>query len=580
MKRLVLLTVALVLATAANLWADDQKPNPSPSGAKAGAGQPAVGWRQTKSGAQWYIESLDPIVGLTDEQKKAITDVIQGRDKMMQEFQSTHAEGLAAASKAISEAYKKNDKEAIAKATKAYQDVYAPFHQAMKESQKKLDEILTSQQREKQLDQQAMMWIKASTAPIELSEEQKQKARAAFREMQKAGNNEGMWRGAPDAILKILTPQQRTALNKSRLLPYMKAMFARVKLTDEQNKKMETLIDKISSDAKLIVDWKAYQDVSRQVEELLTKEQKEMLKKPPQFWGQAGGGVVDANRRAVETLMLGAGGPYWIGLGVEPLDAAQGKKLELPESQGLIVRAVSPNSPAAKAAIKTGDVIVKAGDQTLKSIQDLIQCVQQAKEKDLVLQIIREGKKQKFMVKPAKRPTEGVAVLQVEGDKEKSFPGAKIRQLPGGSFEVIIDQKAEDAQAKALEKLEAARKEFARASLGERVQRQHELAEKAWQAYQKMQKLGDDKKGEAHELLEQIEHVERELRQTFPPAVGGMGLPPGAPVSGWVELSTREAAPAARAAAIERRQAAAIEELRAQVQKLRRDVDDLETRVK
>ena len=576
MKRLALLTVAIVLATAANLWADDQKPNPAPSGAKAKPGQPAVGY-QAKSGAQWYIESLDPVVGLTDEQKKAITDVIQRRDKMMQEFQSTHAESLAAASKAIGEAYKKNDKEAIAKATKAYQDVYAPFHQAMKESQKKLDEILTPQQREKQLDQQATMWIKAMTAPIELSEEQKQKAKTAFREMQKADNSDGRWRLAPEAIAKILTPQQRTALNKSRLLPYMKAIFARVKLTDEQNKKMEALIDKISSDPKLSVDWKTYQDLSHQVEELLTKEQKETLKKPLQFWGQAGGGGIAAGGVA-RTLMLDPTNQYWIGLSVEPLDAAQGKKLELPEGQGLTVRAVSPDSPAAKAGIKTDDVIVKAGDRTLKNIQDLIQCVQQAKEKDLVLKIMRDGKKQKIAVKPAKRPTEGVTIFQVEGEtKEKSVPGAKVRQLPGGGMEVTIEEKGEGVQAKAVEKLDAA---IAQGSLGERIKRQHELAEKAWQAYQKMQKLGDAKKGEAHELLEQIERVERELRQTFAPAVGGMGLPPGAPVSGWFELRTREAAPADKAAAIERRQDAAIEELRAQVQKLRRDVDDLESRVK
>ena len=108
----------------------------------------------------------------------------------MQEFQSKNAEKLAAAGKAIGEAFQKNDKEAIAKAQKAYQEAYAPVHQAMKESQKKLDEILTPQQREKQADHQATTWIKAMTDPIELSEEQKKKAKAAYRELQKAPDYE------------------------------------------------------------------------------------------------------------------------------------------------------------------------------------------------------------------------------------------------------------------------------------------------------------------------------------------------------------------------------------------------------
>ena len=229
------------------------------------------------------------MVGLTDQQKKAITEVIECRDKTMREFQSKNAEKLTAASKALGEAYQKNDKEAIAKAQKAYQEVYAPFHQAMKESQKKLDDILTPQQKEKQADHQMATWIKAYDRPDRAqrgakAEGQDRSPRDAEDQRQRP------WSAVcPDAIRKILTPQQQTALNKHRLGAYVKAMFARVKLTDEQNKKIEALLDKICQDPKLSVDWKTYQSVSKQVEELLTAEQKETLKKPMQFWDQAGG---------------------------------------------------------------------------------------------------------------------------------------------------------------------------------------------------------------------------------------------------------------------------------------------------
>lgn len=593
MKRLALLTAAIVLATAANLRAGDQRPNPSPAGVKTETSRPVVPL-QSKSMAQWHIASLDPIVGLSDEQKKAITEVIESRDKAMREFQSKQAEQLSAASKAISEAYQKNDKDAIAKATKAYQELYAPLYQVMKDSQKKLDDVLTPQQKEKQANHQVATWIKALTAPVELSDEQKQKAKAAYRELRKTAGHEPVEQKLPEVILKVLTPQQRVAINKQRLATYVKGMFARVKLTDEQNKKVEALLDKVCSDPNLTLDWKTYQSASQKVEELLSKEQKEALKKPFTLSGQAGG------QGGVTYTLVPGGAPgaplgnvsqYWIGLSVEPLGAEQRKKLALPADQGLVVQTVAPESPAAKAGIKTGDVILKAGDRTLKSVQDLVQGIQQAKENALALKIVRDGQKQKISVTPAKRPAEGVFVFQAEGETKgaKTVPGAKVRQLPGGGLELTIEEKTEKAETKNVQTPESARKALekkllasSRASLGERIKRQHELAEKAWQAYQKMQKLGDDKKAEAHELWEQIRSLEGQLRQTFPPAaVGTINLAPGTSVNrGWIELRPGQAAPGAQVIVGERRQDAAIQELRAQVEKLRRDVDELKAKSK
>lgn len=255
------------------------------------------------------------------------------------------------------------------------------------------------------------------------------------------------------------------------------------------------------------------------------------------------------------------------------------------------MQTVAPESPAAKAGIKTGDVILKAGDRTLKSVQDLVQGIQQAKENALALKIVRDGQKQKISVTPAKRPAEGVFVFQAEGETKgaKTVPGAKVRQLPGGGLELTIEEKTEKAETKNVQTPESARKALekkllasSRASLGERIKRQHELAEKAWQAYQKMQKLGDDKKAEAHELWEQIRSLEGQLRQTFPPAaVGTINLAPGTSVNrGWIELRPGQAAPGAQVIVGERRQDAAIQELRAQVEKLRRDVDELKAKSK
>ena len=140
MKRLLVLAAAMTLASAANLWAEEKAAPGTPvqnagSGGGLVAGQSGNGVWGGKSAAQWYIESIDKIVNLTDAQKKAITASIESRDKAMREFQAQNAEKLKAAGTAMMEAYKSKDKEAVAKAQKAYQDLYAPMHEAMKKSQ-------------------------------------------------------------------------------------------------------------------------------------------------------------------------------------------------------------------------------------------------------------------------------------------------------------------------------------------------------------------------------------------------------------------------------------------------------------
>ena len=73
-----------------------------------------------------------------------------------------------------------------------------------------------------------------------------------------------------------------------------------------------------------------------------------------------------------------------------PKDADQG---------GVVVREVGPDSPAAKAGLKTGDVIVKVGDKDVKDFDDLVNTLAQHKPGDkLSVQVRREGKETNLTV--------------------------------------------------------------------------------------------------------------------------------------------------------------------------------------
>jgi WD40 repeat protein len=100
---------------------------------------------------------------------------------------------------------------------------------------------------------------------------------------------------------------------------------------------------------------------------------------------------------------LGQAGPYWIGLSVAAPSDAVRKKLDLPENVGLEVQTVVPGSPAAKAGLKTGDVLLQAGGTPLKDMSDLAAVVQQSKGAELSLELKREGKAEKITVRPALR---------------------------------------------------------------------------------------------------------------------------------------------------------------------------------
>jgi hypothetical protein len=98
---------------------------------------------------------------------------------------------------------------------------------------------------------------------------------------------------------------------------------------------------------------------------------------------------------------------YWIGLrgrGVD--DPVLRTHLQLAEGTGIVVEDVVADSPAAKAGLQKHDIILRANDDMVDSMETLQTHVQAAKDKAIELEVIRLGKETTVKVTPAERPAD------------------------------------------------------------------------------------------------------------------------------------------------------------------------------
>jgi serine protease Do len=121
----------------------------------------------------------------------------------------------------------------------------------------------------------------------------------------------------------------------------------------------------------------------------------------------------NAVRRVVDDVLRpgGAARPM-LGVVLRPLDDVLAARLGLPDSRGALVDAVGPDSPAAKAGIRAGDLIVKFNGREIRDFSELRRRVSQAKVgEDLPVEVLRDGKKVSLKVRLVEEPRAGRAAL-------------------------------------------------------------------------------------------------------------------------------------------------------------------------
>ncbi len=111
-----------------------------------------------------------------------------------------------------------------------------------------------------------------------------------------------------------------------------------------------------------------------------------------------------------------------LGAHVRPPEPALAAQLDLPKGQGLVLEEVSPNSPAARAGMKSHDILLELAGKSVPSgntaFGELIKGVKPNTPVDAV--VMRKGKKETIKgvsLPESARPTRGLTQLSSDGSK-------------------------------------------------------------------------------------------------------------------------------------------------------------------
>jgi len=91
-----------------------------------------------------------------------------------------------------------------------------------------------------------------------------------------------------------------------------------------------------------------------------------------------------------------------LGVMVMGLTPELRKHFGAPDDRGLLVARVDPKSPAAKAGIVPGDVLIQVGRRSIADVGDVFSALDAAAGKPMPVELVRERKRITFDVTPAK----------------------------------------------------------------------------------------------------------------------------------------------------------------------------------
>ena len=146
-------------------------------------------------------------------------------------------------------------------------------------------------------------------------------------------------------------------------------------------------------------------------------------------------------------------GQSYIGVGLGEIDSERARQLKLKEEFGVEVTRVEEESPAAKAGLKSGDVVLEYNGQRVEGMEQFARFVRETPPgRDSKLTVSRDGNRQIVMVKIGQRKGAGAWSMTAPAmapvpPMPPNAPGEMPRQLMvWASPRMGIDAEAIDGQ--------------------------------------------------------------------------------------------------------------------------------------
>ncbi len=118
----------------------------------------------------------------------------------------------------------------------------------------------------------------------------------------------------------------------------------------------------------------------------------------------AGLGIAQIPASASRVAVLPASSGF-LGVGLQEIDSIRAKELKLPEEAGVEVTRIAPDSPAEKAGIKTGDVVMQYNGERVEGMDQFSRMVGETPAgREVKIGIIRNGAPLTITAKIGSRP--------------------------------------------------------------------------------------------------------------------------------------------------------------------------------
>jgi len=119
----------------------------------------------------------------------------------------------------------------------------------------------------------------------------------------------------------------------------------------------------------------------------------------------------------------------YMGVHIQPLTSELAEEFGIPDGRGALINDVVPGSPADKAGIRRGDVVVRVGEQPVDSHTALRLAISQMRPgSSPAIEFIRDGERQLVMVKLA-RLDEQSLMAQVPGRSVRFLDGVTVSSI-------------------------------------------------------------------------------------------------------------------------------------------------------